>query len=913
MTTYGGKVSRNNIERQIAMSEKPSENPSSLRRNVNMLGTLLGDVIRDHKGETFFNKIEAIRQLSKAARSDELGDDGGNQKAEQQALLDLLHSLPDDELVPVVRSFSHFLNLTNIAEQFHLVSRDCETSYCVPDHFRELLKALKQKGFTDQQIAEKASELDIEVVLTAHPTEVTRRTLIQKYEQVFQCLNELENQSLSDNEKQHVEERIRQLITQAWHTYEFRSKRPTPVDEAKGGFATIEHSLWNAVPQFVRKMDDRLQAFTGHKLAIDAVPVHFSSWMGGDRDGNPFVTSVVTREVLLLSRWMAADLFLRDLKPLISELSMNDCSNELRALVGDSREPYWSLLKDLREKLKHTRQWCERGLARPGDADSAPTAGVLLDNEELIKPLRLCYESLHACGLGVIADGPLLDTLRRAYCFGLTLIKLDIRQESGRHTQALSELTKALGLGDYEHWEELERQSFLLKELQNPRPLLPHKWLPSPEVQEVIDTCRVVAAEGSRALNCYVISMAKQPSDVLAVALLLKECGVDFDMPIVPLFETLDDLDNAAECIRHLLSLPWYRGYCHGGQMVMIGYSDSAKDAGWMAAAWAQYRAMEAVTAVCAEADVRLTLFHGRGGTIGRGGGPAHAAILSQPPGSVNNRLRVTEQGEMIRFKFGFPQVAVQSLMLYASATLEATLLPPPVPKQEWRDVMDQLSVDSVKVYRGIVREEPDFVPYFRAVTPEMELGKLPLGSRPAKRKPNGGVESLRAIPWIFAWTQIRLMLPTWLGCGEALENAVSNGKRDVLEEMMTDWPFFKARLEMLEMVFMKTDSQLAKYYEDQLVPENLRYLGERLRLMLSSAIEVLLDLKEGDELMSSHPQNKEAIGLRNPYTDPLNFLQAELLQRVRSHEEGAEVSEELEKALMITIAGIAAGMRNTG
>ncbi|KEI72932.1 phosphoenolpyruvate carboxylase [Endozoicomonas elysicola] len=895
------------------MSEKPSENPSSLRRNVNMLGTLLGDVIRDHKGETFFNKIEAIRQLSKAARSDELDDDGGNQKAEQQALLDLLHSLPDDELVPVVRSFSHFLNLTNIAEQFHLVSRDCETSYCVPDHFRELLKALKQKGFTDQQIAEKASELDIEVVLTAHPTEVTRRTLIQKYEQVFQCLNDLENQSLSDNEKQHVEERIRQLITQAWHTYEFRSKRPTPVDEAKGGFATIEHSLWNAVPQFVRKIDERLQAFTGHKLAIDAVPVHFSSWMGGDRDGNPFVTSVVTREVLLLSRWMAADLFLRDLKPLISELSMNDCSDELRALVGDSREPYWSLLKDLREKLKHTRQWCERGLARPGDANSAPTAGVLLDNEELIKPLRLCYESLHACGLGVIADGPLLDTLRRAYCFGLTLIKLDIRQESGRHTQALSELTKALGLGDYEHWEELERQSFLLKELQNPRPLLPHKWLPSPEVQEVIDTCRVVAAEGSRALNCYVISMAKQPSDVLAVALLLKECGVDFDMPIVPLFETLDDLDNAAECIRHLLSLPWYRGYCHGGQMVMIGYSDSAKDAGWMAAAWAQYRAMEAVTAECAEADVRLTLFHGRGGTIGRGGGPAHAAILSQPPGSVNNRLRVTEQGEMIRFKFGFPQVAVQSLMLYASATLEATLLPPPVPKQEWRDVMDQLSADSVKVYRGIVREEPDFVPYFRAVTPEMELGKLPLGSRPAKRKPNGGVESLRAIPWIFAWTQIRLMLPTWLGCGEALENAVQNGKRDVLEEMMTDWPFFKARLEMLEMVFMKTDSQLAKYYEDQLVPENLRYLGERLRLMLSSAIEVLLDLKEGDELMSSHPQNKEAIGLRNPYTDPLNFLQAELLQRVRSHEEGAEVGEELEKALMITIAGIAAGMRNTG
>ena len=909
------KAEKQQAEKQKVHSEPatPPENSSLLRRNVNMLGTLLGDVIREHKGEDFFNKIEMIRRLSKAARNEETQDGLlAPDKTDQQALLELLHGLPDDELVPVARAFSHFLNLTNIAEQFHLVSRECESNYCVVDHFSELLGALKSQGFSDQQIAEKASELAVEVVLTAHPTEVTRRTLIQKYEQIFQCLKDLESQALSQSEQQYLEERIRQLITQAWHTYEFRSKRPTPVDEAKGGFATIEHSLWYAVPQFIRQMDERLQRYTGQRLATDAVPVRFSSWMGGDRDGNPFVTAAVTREVLLLSRWMAADLFLRDLKPLISELSMNDCSDELRAVVGDSREPYWVILKDLRAKLRQTRHWCEQALAGQEDIDP----GVLLDDEALIYPLKLCYQSLHDCGLGLIAEGPLLDTLRRAYCFGLTLVKLDIRQESGRHTEVLSELTKALGLGDYQHWEEAERQSFLLRELQNPRPLLPHKWSPSPAVQEVINTCRVIAGEGARGLNCYVISMATRPSDVLAVALLLKECEVNFDMPIVPLFETLADLDGAAECIRQLLSLPWYRGYCHGGQMVMIGYSDSAKDAGWMAAAWAQYRAMEAVTKVCAEADVRLTFFHGRGGTIGRGGGPAHAAILSQPPGSVNNRLRVTEQGEMIRFKFGFPQVAVQSLMLYASATLEATLLPPPVPRQTWRTVMDQLSADSVLVYRGVVREEPDFVPYFRAITPELELGKLPLGSRPAKRKPGGGVESLRAIPWIFAWTQIRLMLPTWLGFGEALQNALNDDQRNVLEDMATNWPFFKSRLEMLEMVFMKTDVQLARYYEEQLVPPSLYYLGEQLRLMLSSAIEVLLDLKGGDELMSSQPQIREAIALRNPYTDPLNFLQAELLQRVRScagEGEDTPVAEALEQALMVTIAGIAAGMRNTG
>ena len=266
------------------------------------------------------------------------------------------------------------------------------------------------------------------------------------------------------------------------------------------------------------------------------------------------------------------------------------------------------------------------------------------------------------------------------------------------------------------------------------------------------------------------ISMATEPSDVLAVALLLKECGVGFNMPIAPLFETLSDLDYAAESVGQLLSLPWYRVYCKGQQMIMIGYSDSAKDAGWMAAGWAQYRAMEALTEVCRRSDIKLTLFHGRGGTIGRGGGPAHAAILSQPPGSVAGRLRVTEQGEMIRFKFGFPQVAIQSLLLYTSATLEATLLEPPVPKQAWRKTMDQLAADSLAVYREVVRDEPDFVPYFRAVTPEQELTKLPLGSRPAKRRADGGIESLRAIPWIFAWTQNRLMFAylvgVWLGTG---------------------------------------------------------------------------------------------------------------------------------------------------
>ncbi|MDP0590271.1 MAG: phosphoenolpyruvate carboxylase [Candidatus Endonucleobacter bathymodioli] len=887
------------------MSEKSRalENKSAidshvlLRRNVNLLGTLLGKTIRADKGDSFFNKIEKIRQLSKAGRA---GSD-----EDRKSLLTLLHELSDDELVPVTRAFSHFLNLSNVAEQFHEVSRQCKENFCVPDHLDDLLHRLKIKGFSNEKIAKTIAELNIELVLTAHPTEVSRRTAIHKYEKIFECLKILESEYISNKERTHRENRLQQLISQAWHTPEIRAKRPSPIDEAKGSFATIEHSLWHAVPKYTREVDELLRKHTGLSLPIDAVPIRLSSWMGGDRDGNPFVTAKVTREVLRLSRWMAADLYLRDLRPLMVELSMSNCNEALREEVGDCREPYRVILRKLRERLLHTRTLCESELPpHPHD--------MLRNTEELLKPLRLCYESLHQLGLGVIADGPLLDMIRRANCFGLTLCKLDIRQESERHTQVLRELTKALGMGDYGHWNETQRQTFLLNELQSPRPLLPMDWQPLPEVKEVIDTCKIIAEEGVGALGPYIISMATNPSDVLAVALLLKECGVAFDMTIVPLFETLNDLNFAAESIKQLLSLPWYRGYCQGQQMVMIGYSDSAKDAGWMAAAWAQYRAMESLTDVCREHNVRLTLFHGRGGTVGRGGGPAHGAILSQPPGSVDGRLRVTEQGEMIRFKLGFPRVALQSLLIYTSATLEATLLEPPTPDRQWRDVMDKLAHDSMTVYHNTVRDESDFVPYFRAVTPVRELSKLPLGSRPAKRHKDGGIESLRAIPWIFAWTQNRLMLPTWLGCGVALSNALKNGQQQTLETMIEKWPFFRSRLEMLEMVFMKADPYLVSFYEDRLVHDELKPLGKKLRSMLTESIEVLLSLKGGKGLMSSQPQSREAIRLRNPYTDPLNFLQAELLQRVRAKNEESD-DNNLEQALMLTIGGIAAGMRNTG
>lgn len=873
---------------------------SAMRSNVSMLGKLLGETIKEALGEEILDKVESIRKLSKSSRA-------GNEVQRQQLLL-TLQNLSNDELLPVARAFNQFLNLTNVAEQYHSISPHGEAA-SNPVALANLITRLKQKNFTDVQLKEAVAQISIELVLTAHPTEIARRTLIHKLVEVNSCLSQLDHDDLADYERAHIMRRLRQLVAQSWHTDEIRKIRPTPIDEAKWGFAVVENSLWEGVPAFLREFNEQLKDSIDYHLPVEASPVRFTSWMGGDRDGNPNVTAEITRHALLLSRWKAADLFLHDIQVLVSELSMTESTAELQQLAGgaDIAEPYREIAKQLRTRLQVTRDYLEQQIK--GEQSLAPE-GLLIDNSELWDPLYACYQSLTQCGMRIIANGQLLDTLRRIRCFGLQLVKLDIRQESTNHTEALSELTQYLELGDYAKWSEEEKQTFLLEELNSKRPLIPTNWQPSAQTQEVFETCRVIAHSPKDSIASYVISMAKVPSDVLAVKLLLKAAGADIHLPVVPLFETLDDLNHAESVMTCLFNIPWYRNLIDNKQMVMIGYSDSAKDAGVMAASWAQYRAQDALIKLCEKSGITLTLFHGRGGSIGRGGAPAHAALLSQPPGSLKGGLRVTEQGEMIRFKFGLPQVTISSLAHYTAAILEANLLPPPQPKAEWIEVMNVLSDVSCDMYRGYVRGEADFVPYFRAATPEGELGKLPLGSRPAKRRPTGGVESLRAIPWIFAWTQNRLMLPAWLGAGVALQHEIDNGKQAVLADMYEKWPFFNTRIAMLEMVYAKADLWLAEYYDQRLVEKSLWPLGERLRQQLSKDIQSVLTISKDEQLMADLPWIAESIALRNVYTDPLNVLQAELLQRSRSH---SESDPRIEQALMVTIAGIAAGMRNTG
>ena len=871
------------------MTNNPLLDTSALRQNVRLLGDTLGEVIRSTVGEDLYETIETIRQASKSATDVE----------QTTALFNALRKLDSEQLLLISRGFAQFLNLANIADQHFTTTKSVSGHFGAYDRISSTIEELSQ-SVSKEALAAAVANLHIDLVLTAHPTEITRRTLIHKHGEIHDCLNEVES-GLASEER--IQSRLADLIAQIWHTEEFLEQRPTPIDEARWSFAVIENSLWDAVPEFLRDLDA-----IAEKFELDLPPrtkpvVRLSSWIGGDRDGNPNVTAKVTRRAMIISRWQAADLISRDLEAIYEELSVTRASEALRQLVGDVREPYRAILKPLRDAVRRQRD--ELGAYIQDGTHPLPP---VLFTQDVVSPLQQCRTSLAEVGLSAIADGKLLDLIRRLDSFGAHLVTLDVRQESTRHSDVIGEITTALGLGNYSEWSETDKQTFLKAEITNPRPLLPLNFTASEPCQEVLDTFRVIAETPREALGCYVISMASEPSDVLAVQLLLKATGGPLDLPVSPLFETLDDLDGAPSTLESLLSDAEFRERTSHSMVVMIGYSDSAKDAGMLSAGWAQYRAQEALLNICQSHGVSLQLFHGRGGTIGRGGAPAHQALLSQPPGSLEQGLRVTEQGEMIRVKLGLKPLAINTLGQYTSAILRGNLTPPPVPKPEWRELMNELAEQACTDYRSWVRGNPNFVEYFRQATPEPELASLPLGSRPARRRTGGGIETLRAIPWIFAWSQSRLVLPAWLGAGSALKAAVKNGQLDQLREMRDQWPFFASRLSMLDMVYAKSDLVINSLYDETLVQDNLKTLGSDLRQQLSTDIQSLMGILDVETLMASDPWGLESIGLRNVYTAPLNLVQIELLRRVRENE-----SESVQRALMVSIAGVAAGMRNTG
>ena len=882
-----------------------------LRDDVRLLGGLLGDTLRQREGAALFHIVERVRALSKSGRA---GSD-----RDLDTLAELLRALPVESAVPIARAFSHFLTLANIAEQHHRVRRrrDYLRDPNAPPQrgsCDETFERLLALGITPDALLAATTTLRVELVLTAHPTAITRRTLIQKHLRIAGALASQDRVELTAPERTELVASLRREVLAAWETDEIRARRPTPVDEAIAGLLIFEQTLWDAVPRFLRTLSGALNRATGRGLPLEAAPLRFGSWMGGDRDGNPTVTPEVTRLACSVARWMAADLYEREIAALRSELSVTAATLELRARANGAREPYRAVLRDVRDRLRATREALGAELSRAellkGDTERPVASRVRAYSSvaEFIEPLQLCYRSLVETGQTLLAEGRLTDVLRRTAAFGLTLVRLDLRQHAARHADTLDAITRHRGLGSYLEWDETRRQAFLVGALRDHQPLSPSDLQPGDDVRDVLETFELAGRMNPESLSAFVVSMAQAPSDVLAVEAL--QAHAKNRLRAVPLFERIDDLGRAADTLRTLLAIPEYRARINGRQEVMIGYSDSAKDGGRLASNWALYRAQEAIVEVCRDAHVELTLFHGRGGSISRGGGPTYLAIQSQPPGSIQGRLRVTEQGEMIQAQFGLQEIAARTLELYTTATLSATLEVPEPPDPEWRPIIDRLASVARRVYQGVVYDNPQFIEYFRTATPEFELASVPIGSRPVRRTADGGVDSLRAIPWVFAWTQTRLLLPSWLGTGEALNATIEAGELDIIKQMYEKWPFFRSTLDLIAMVLAESDARIAAEYDRRLVPPELQPIGADLRGRLETTIHSVLKATGKERLLTENAVLRRSIEVRNPYVYPINLVQIELLRRLR---ESDTAEPQIANAFMVTVNGIAAGMRNTG
>ena len=892
-----------------------------LSKLVSLLGKILGFVVKEQEGLTLFNKIEEIRSLSKASRGKKNKKKIKlNETKKFGELIRQIKKLSPSESLIIARSFSKFLNFSNLAESLdnvHKVEEGQIQQARGNDEFTLLedviKKLLGKKKITKKKFYELSKNLKIDLVLTAHPTEVKRRTLIQKYTGVNDTLEKFNKSrilKIKNIEKENIalEKKLYEQITAIWKTDELKRSKPTPTEEAKWGLAVIEDSLWNAVPKICSRLSQAVEQYSGKELPINYSPFKFGSWMGGDRDGNPNVNHKTTQEVILLSRWEAANLYEKEFTKIIQHLSLYECSNEIKKVVGKSQEPYRAYLRPIRNKLKSTQKEIENYLIKNKSLDNKLLVNSI---HEIIDPLLVVYNSLCKAKSKSIADGYILDLLRRANSFGINLAKVDIRQEASRHTRLVSKIYNNLNKKKFFNLKEEEKISFLIKSLKSKKSLINKKTFSNREDKETWETFKLLARTPKECLGAYIISMASCASDILTVMLLQKEAGIKKYLRIVPLFETLQDLKDSKKIMKQIYKNKFYLNNFNYKQEVMIGYSDSSKDAGKLASSWAQYCAQENLQQLSNKHKVKLTLFHGRGGSVGRGGGPIYHALLSQPPGTVNGRTRVTEQGEIIQQKYATESLAEYTLGTYLGSVIEATLVPPLKPKKQWKTLMEKMSNISMKAYRDNLMNK-NFLSYYFKATPQKILGQLFIGSRPSKRNKSQNIKSLRAIPWVFAWTQNRFLIPAWLGTYEALSYAFKNKKNNTLKQMISNWPFFYSMMDILDWILAKTNQRITKFYEKCLGDEKIERTGENLRNKLSKLI--LLNNKIIPKfILEQRKDYRDRVRIRNSYAEVLNILQADILKKLNNRRMNKRDKKILKDALLITIAGVAAAMKNVG
>jgi phosphoenolpyruvate carboxylase len=919
--------------------------------------------------------------------------------ATERRLKRLLHSLNLDEAIGLIRAFSVYFQLVNIAEQHHRIRRKRFYELHTPnepqrgsmaDAFRRIKteNTSSSAGELRKRLQRTVDRLEIVPVMTAHPTEAARRTLLEKHRRVADLLTAVDDPNLPPRRRDELHAALAAEVESIWQTDEVRHAQPTVLDEVSNVLFYFDSSLFDSVPKLMEELELRLgENFPGVKLSEKAAPLRFGSWVGGDRDGNPFVKPETTWDTLRLQQRLALRKYRDSVQELARRLSessrystatqelldsLEKDAEQLPVTAGivkrqNPEEPYRRKLTFIHARLINTLERNEELAAalrieRPNQLISIRPALPIIaalgrsksarkcvykTGREFWEDLRLVRDSLRAAKAEHAAR-EVHRLMRQVAVFDLYLATLDIRQHSQRHVEALAEITTALGLvRDYSKMNENERVEWLTLELSTPRPLVATDAQFSEETTETLNVFRVVrrALEeiSEAAIRTCIVSMTREASDLLAVLVLAKQAGLcdgaagrngvsqspslpvsQSRLSVTPLFETIDDLRRAPDVMTSLFENPVYRRLLEAQgnlQEVMIGYSDSSKDGGILTSSWELYKAQTRLWQVAREHGVELRLFHGRGGTVGRGGGPSHEAILAQPPDTVAGRIKITEQGEVISSKYSLPEIAMRSLELTTAAVIAASL--PQEAKSEdslegWQTVMEQISEQAFAVYRRFVRETEGFLDYFTQATPVEELQHLRIGSRPAKRKQGSkSLDDLRAIPWVFGWTQSRHLLPGWLAVGTSLENFVAESPRKnlaVLREMYERWPFFHSTISNIEMTLAKADFQIARQYAER-TPD--RKLGQRIFKLLSAEYErtcrVVLQITGERRLLDNSPVLQRSIEVRNPYVDPMSYLQVELLARNREGRVSAEDREKLLYAILLTINGVAAGMRNTG
>jgi phosphoenolpyruvate carboxylase len=899
-----------------------------ISQTIHLLGDLLGRVISEQESQLIFDAEEQIRQEAKARRS---GD-----PAAAERLRDKVAALNPEDARAVASAFATYFDLINLAEEDNRVAtlhKDERDRYPSPmrESIGEALATLKERGVTPEQMSALLDNLAIELVLTAHPTEARRRTILSKVQRIGYLLGRLSQGQPLPREHDALLDALYAEITAFWLSDRARTANPAVTDEVRTGLYFVESVFWQILPQIYAAMDRALAAnYPG--LSANRTWLRLASWMGGDRDGNPNVTREVTAETLRLHRGLAVEQHRQAFQELARHLSMS--ANRLAphpelAEWIEKRRPLPPHVEFIEQRYRTEPYRLILSLlaADLSDASHDDMRANLFAKEphparvqirDLTDPLDVMAASLPA----PLANDELLNVRRKLDIFGLQAMRLDIREDSSRLNAAIGEILRALDITpSYETAPQDEQLALLNRLLTKPVPTLASQPGVTAQVAEtwslfkLIDRARGIY--GPDLFGPFVISMTRSVADVLAVLLLARWSGCSDGLQIAPLFETVADLEAAPRILTELFTSDVYRAHlasCADEQVVMIGYSDSNKDGGYLMANWSLYQAQENIARTAREHNIRLTLFHGRGGTVARGGGPANRAIRAQPAGTMNGRFRLTEQGEIIASRYSNPDIAYHRLEQITHAVLLASA-PNPAAKEipaVWRSTMATMGSTSIAAYRKLVYETPGFIDFWRAATPIDEISRMHIGSRPPSRSGSAEVTKIRAIPWVFSWMQSRYNLPGWYGLGAGLS---AGADPELLREMYAKWPFFKSIINNVESSLVKADMDIAALYAE-LVPD--RALATQLYGSIQAEFErtwnAVLSISGHKEMMDSDPLTKESVRLRNPYVDPLNYIQVDMLRRLRAlPDPGSAEAQPLRDVIVLTINGIAAGLRNTG